>query len=338
MSVLASGNPSLYDLAQLPENKDAKDIIDLLAAQNPILEDAPAYECNDGTYHKTTVRTGLPSVTWGMLYQGIPSTKGTRQTVKDVTGFVESASEVDCRLVDDFEKAEDKASIRMEEASGHLEAMAQEGATAIIYHNSAIDPRKPMGFAPRFNSLSAENGQQIVDGGGVGADNTSIWMITWDRTSAHIIYPKGTKAGVSRKDCGEVPVADANGNRYMVYREEFKWHFGLTVRNWQYIARVANIDVSDLQIDAADGGADIINLMVEMYYRHKGRRVAKGKTVIYANTTIVKYLDYQSRNTTGKNLYLTWGEYGPNAKEVLMFRGIPIRECDCILNSEARVV
>lgn len=338
MTTLANTSPTLYDLKTMPGNEGVADVIDMLAAHNPILEDAPAFECNKGSYHETTVRTGLPSVTWGALYQGIPATKGSRQSVKDVTGFVESASEVDCRLVDKFEKAEDKASIRDDEAQGHLEAMAQEGATAMIYHDSAVDPKKPMGLAPRFNSLSAENGQQIVDGGGTGNDNTSIWIITWDKSACHLIYPKGIPAGVKRENCGKVYVTDpVNGGRYAVYREEFSWHFGLTVRNWQYVARVANIDVSDLQIDAATG-ADIINLLTEAYYRHKGRKVAKGKTVIYMNTTIVKYLDYQARNAQGKNLFLTFDQYGPNAKEILHFRGLPIKECDCILNTESRVV
>lgn len=338
MPVLDSKYPSLYDLAQMPSNADAKDVIDMLAAFNPILEDAPAFECNKGTYHETTVRTGLPSVTWGQLYSGIPATKGTRQTVKDTTGFVESAAEVDCRLVDDYEKAADKASIRMEEAEGHLEAMAQEGATALFYHNPATDPRKPMGLAPRFNDLvNAENKTQIIDGAGTGADNTSIWIVTWDKSACHIIYPKGTQAGVKRTDCGKIPVTDASGNRYMAYREEFRWNFGLTVRNWQYVARVCNIDVSDLTIDASSG-AKIIDLLTKAYYRHKGRRVAKGKTCIYMNSTVIEFLDQQARNQSGRNLFLAFSEYGPNAKEILHFRGLAIRECDAILNTEARVV
>jgi hypothetical protein len=337
MALLDARFPTLLDLAQMPENKDAADVINLLAAQNPILEDAPAFECNRGLFHETTVRTGLPAVAWGALYAGIPSSKGTKQTVKDTTGFVNSAAEVDCRLVDILEKAEDKASVRMDQAEEHLEAMAQEAATAIIYHNSAVDARLPMGLAPRFNSLSAENGSQIVDAGGSGNDNTSIWMVTWDKSSCHLIYPKGHMAGVQRINVGKIPKQDALGNTFMIYREEFAWHFGVTVRNWQYIARVANIDVSDLEIDASTG-ADIINLMTEMYYRHKGRRTSKGKTCIYMNTTIVKFLDYQARNAKDKNLFLTFGEYGPNAKEVLHFRGIPIRESDAILNSEDQVV
>jgi hypothetical protein len=336
MATLNTLYPTLLDLAQMPENKDASDVINLLVALNPILMDAPAFPCNDGTRHKTIMKTGLPSVTWTKLYQGIQASKGSKQTVIDTTGMVQSASQVDQRLVDIFEKAEDKASMRMDEANDHLEAMAQEMATAIFYHDSSLDPSKPMGLSPRFNLASAENGNQIIKGGGSGSDNASIWLITWGKNANHLIYPKGYMAGVDRKDRGLVPVADASGNTYFAYREEFSAHFGLSVRNWQYIVRICNIDVSDLTTDAASG-AYLVDLMTEAYYRHKGRRLNIGKTYFYANTTIVKFLDYQARKKTNINLFLGPDTTGPNAKEVLQFRGIPIHECDALLNTEATV-
>jgi hypothetical protein len=337
MPVLNSDFPTLLDLAQLPENKDVSEVVNLLAQQNPILEDAPMFECNKGTFHETTVLTGLPAVTWGRLYKGVPASKGTHQTVRDTTGFVNSAAQVDRRFVDIYEKAADKASVRLDMAAQHLEAMSQETARAIIYHDTALDPDKPMGLAPRFNSLAAENGKQIIDGGGTGNDLTSIWMVTWAKNSCHLIYPKGHKAGVERKDMGLIPVQDGNGDTYFAYREEFAHHFGLSVRNWQYVARVANIDVASLEVDAS-AGANLINLMTEMYYAHKGRRSNMGKTCIYMNTTLVKYLDYQARLVKDTNLFLTFDKYGPNAKEVLSFRGIPIRETDAILNTEDEVL
>ena len=337
MTTLNVNYPTLLDLAKQPMAKDVAEIINLLAQHNPILEDAPAFPCNQGLSHKTTVLTGLPTVTWGRLYKGIPATKGSKQIVTDTTGFVESASIVDVRLVDIAEKAEDKASIRMTEAESHVEAMAQEVAATIFYGDSAVEPEKPTGFAPRFSSLSAENGKQIINGGGAGADNTSIWMITWDKQASHLLYPNKGTIGLTRYNHpNQVMVADGNGDEFRAYREDFTWHFGLTVRNWQYVARVANIDVSDLTVDAATG-ADVINLMTEMYYAHKGRRLSKGRTYIYMNTNMVKYLDYQSRNAAGKNLFLTFKETGPNAKEVLHFRGVPIKECDAILDSEGVV-
>lgn len=337
MAALNAKNPTLLDVVNMPENKDAKDIVDLLAQFNPMIQDAPAFECNMGSYHQTTVRTGLPSPTWGSLYKGVPQSKGSRQQIKDTPGFLESSSSVDTRLVDVFEKAEDKASIRFEEAEGHLEAMAQEAASGLIYHDLATDPEKLMGFAPRFNSLSAENGGQIIDAAGTGSDNTSIYMITWEKKACHLIYPKGYKAGIQRKDRGAQRVLDASGNPYYAYEEDFTWHLGLTVRDWRYVARVANIDVSDLTVNAATG-ANLFDKLTEAYYKHYGRRVNIGKTCIYANSTIVKYLDYQARKATNTNLFLTYGEAGPDAKEVLHFRGVAIRESDALLNTEARVV
>lgn len=337
MAALNSKNPTLLDVVNMPENGEMKEIVDLLAQFNPMVQDAPAFACNKGSYHQTTVRTGLPTPTWGSLYAGIPQSKGSRQMIKDTPGFLEASSGVDTRLVDVFESAEEKASIRMEEAEGHLEAMAQEAATALVYHDLATDPEKMMGFFPRFNLLSAENGGQIIDAAGTGSDNASILMTTWDKKGCHLIYPKNHIAGIQRKDRGEQRVLDASGNPYFEYQEDFTWHLGLTVRDWRYVARVANIDVSDLTTNAATG-ANLFDKLTEAYYTHYGRKVGLGKTMIYCNTDIVKYLDYQARKATNTNLFLTYGEAGPDAKEVLHFRGVAIRESDAMLSTEARVV
>lgn len=335
MPTLAATDPTLHDLAQLPENKDAQDIINLLVKHNPMLEDAPAVECNKGTYHQTTVLSGLPVPAWGALYQGIPTSKASRQSVKDTTGFLEAAGEVDTRLVDDFEKADEKASIRMEEAKTHLEAMAQEAASALIYADINVNPEKPMGFEARFDDLSAENGGQIVDGGGAtAAAQSSIWMITWDKATNHLIYPKGNKAGLQRIDRGAVPKTDGS-NTYFVYREEFRWHLGLSVRDWRYVSRVANIESSLLTSDAS-AGANLLNLLTEAYYAHYGRIAAVGKTCLYMNTNLVKYMDYQAR-TTPANQFLTFAQTGINADEVVHFRGFPIRESNALTSIEAVV-
>lgn len=336
MTVLVNTNPTLVDLMSMPGMEQEGEVIDILRKINPMLEDAPALECNDGSGHKTTVRTGYPTPTWGKLYQGLTQSKAKRQAITDTTGFLESSAGVDCRLVDDIEGAERKASIRLDESEGHLEGMSQEMASGLFYHDSAVDPEKFMGFAPRFSQTTAQNGNQIISGGGAGADNTSIWMITWDRKASHLLYPRGTKAGIIREDMGKQRVLDANGKHYYEYEENFKWHMGLSVRDWRYVVRIPNIDVSDLSIDASTG-ADLIERMTQGYYQHEGRRTMKGKTQIYGNTNIVKYLDFQARNAVA-NLFLNFSEAGPNASEVLNFRGMQLRESDALLNSEQAVL
>lgn len=328
---------TLLDLSILPDGKQDP-VINLLAQINPVLEDALVLPCNDGTRHKTSVLSGLPTVTWMKLYKGTPISKAKFQSVVDTTGVIEAASEVDERLLEYAAKPEDKAQIRFEHSVAFLEAMAQEAARAIFYHDSSVDPEKPMGLAPRFNQLTgAENSKQIINAGGTGNALTSIWLLSWDRMGTHLLYVENGKAGIVRKDRGPVPTEDADGNKYFVLREEFKWNIGVSVRNWQYVVRIANIDVSTLTSDASTG-ADIIELMTLAYYRHRGRRKALGRTYWYMNTDILMFLDDQARNRQNKNIFLTFNVQGPNATEVLKFRGIPIRESDGLINGEDEVV
>jgi len=177
------------------------DVIEMLAQMNPILDDAMAVECNNGTNHIHTVRTGLPDVAWGRLYKGIPNSKGQKAQVTDTTGFVEGLSTIDDRIL---KLAGDKsAAVRLSEAKGFLESLNQEMATRMFYANSGTDPEQFMGLAPRFNSLSAANGNQIIDAGGTDSDNTSIWFVTWGDEQCQLLYPKGTRGGGAARRHGQ---------------------------------------------------------------------------------------------------------------------------------------
>lgn len=336
MATLIAKDPTLLDVAARAGNESIQEIVELLAQYNPMLSDAPAFPMNKGLWHENSVRTGLPSSFWGRVYKGVATSKGTMQMVRDTSGFLESASEVDERIVDDIETSLGKAMIRQDEAEGHMESMGQEMASALIYSDSATNPDQPTGLAPRFNSISAENGGQIIDCGGVNSNNTSVWIVTWDKKTVHLLYPSKGKAGIERINRNKIPKSDANGDVYFVYREDFRWHMGMTVRDWRYVVRLANIDVTLLSEDASSG-ADLINKLTEGYYKHYGRKTKVGKTIIYACTTVVKFLDYQQRNVP-RNLFLTNSQTGVNGEEVLKFRGIPIHETDGILETEARVV
>ncbi len=48
---------------------------------------------------------------------------------------------------------------------------------------------------------SAGNAQNIIDAGGTGTDNTSIWLV-WGENTVHGIFPKGQKAGIQMEDKG----------------------------------------------------------------------------------------------------------------------------------------
>lgn len=307
-------------------------IIEILNEMNPILQDAIAVECNKGTTHLHTVRAGLPAVTWGKLYQGIPNSKGRTTQVEDTTGFVEGLSTIDKRLL---KLSTNEGAVRLSEAMGYLEAMSQEVATKMFYGNTASDPEEFMGFAPRFDDLSAANGGQIVDAGGTGSDNTSIWFIAWGDNQAQLLYPKGTKAGVEREDMGEQRLLDGSGNAFYGMEEKFTWHVGLAVKDWRYVARIANVDVSNMQA----GTVALYDFMRKAYYRLQSRRIPGGSLAIYCNTDVLEALDALATNAGASDSFirLTSGT-DIQGKEVMMYRGIPIRETDALINTEARVV
>jgi hypothetical protein len=316
------------------ENPDGTtaDIIETLNQQNPMVQDWVAVECNDGTSHVTTIRTGMPEPTWKGLYGYVQPTKSSTAQVKDATGLAEDWVEVAEDLLD---LSSDPAGLMLSEAYAHLEGMNQAVASTFFYGDQKSAPAKFTGLAPRFNTLAGTYGRQVVSADGVGSDNTSIWFVGHGENTVHMLYPKGTQAGLVRKPIGIETKTDADGGVLRVMREQFKWHIGLSVRDPRYVARVANIDVSDLKADASTG-ANLFRQLVTAHWRLHSRRVPNGQMVIYANPTILEYLDHQSREA-GSKLHLTWSENGPNSQPVLMFRGIPIRETDALLNTEAAV-
>src|SRR5947207_3509 len=146
-------------------------VIELLGQTNEMLTDMLWMECNDGAGHKTTVRTGLPSATWRLLNYGVQRSKSTTAQVRDATGMLEAYSDIDKALAD---LNGNTAEFRLGEDVAFVETMNQTMQGTVISGSQAANPERFTGLGPRFNSLSAANGQNIVDAGGTGSTNTSI--------------------------------------------------------------------------------------------------------------------------------------------------------------------
>jgi len=333
MSTIGNTYLTLADVFKRTDaDKQIAAVIELLAQDNPILQDMIVKECNDGTTHLTTVRTGIPEGTWRMLYQGVQPTKSTTAQVRDATGMIEAWSEIDEKLV---RMTGDSAGLRLSEAQAFLEGLNQGVATSMFYGDQATSPAKFTGFAPRFNKIATSgSGAQIVDAGGTGSDNTSIWFIVWGENTVHGLYPKGSKACIDREDKGKQTKTNADGSILDVVREKFQWDIGLSVRDYRYVSRIANIDVSDVKA----GNVKLYDFMRKAYYKLKQRRVMGGRAAIYLNTDMLEALDALATNggTTDNFVRLTRKEI--EGEEVLTYRGIPLRESDALLNTEARVV
>lgn len=113
-----------------------------------------------------------------------------------------------------------------------------------------------MGLSPRYNALSGfDCAENVLDFGGTGGANTSIWLCGWGEDTLHGIFPKGSQAGLQIKDLGEQTLLDDNGGHYQGYRSHFKWDCGLSLRDWRYAVRICNIDTASFA-DIINGSAD----------------------------------------------------------------------------------
>lgn len=311
------------------------EIIEMLAASNPIIRDAHVVEGNLPTGHRTTVRTGLPTVAWRLLNYGVQPSKSTTKQVDDSCGMLEGYSKVDVALA---ELNGNMAKFRASEDDAFIESMNQEVASTVFYGNIAIDPEKFLGLTPRYNLSTEPNGGNIVmaDDAAAGATQTSIWLVTWGQKTCHLIFPKGSKAGIQSKDLGEQTVEDDQipPGHYQAFLTHFLWRLGMTLRDWRYVVRVCNIDVDNLVDDAATG-SNLIRKCIAAYYKRPTVDLGNmAKTIWYCNKTLAEYFHVQALNKF--NVHLTQGEEA--GQPVTKLLGAPIHVCDAILNTEAVVV
>lgn len=328
MATIGTTALTLIDWAKrVDPNGNTAELVELLNTSNPILTDAAVVEGNLPTGHRTTVRTGLPAVAWRLLNYGIQPSKSTTVQVDDTAGMLEGYSQVDKDLA---QLNGNTASFRMSEDRSFIESMSQEMASTLWYGNTATDPKKFLGLSPRYASLSAANADNIIDGGGTQTDNASVWLITWSDQATHLIFPKGSAAGLQSRDLGEQTLIDAAGGLYQGYRSHYKWNVGMSVRDWRYNVRICNIDVSNLIAESSN--ANLIKLMVRA--THLLPSEGMGRSVFYVNRTVSTWLDLQMMNSTNVNLTLSQAA----GERVMSFRGIPVRRSDALLLTEARVV
>lgn len=333
MSTLAANSLTLADWAKRldPQGKTSV-VVELLGQTNEILMDMLWMEGNLPTGHRTTVRTGLPTAAWRLLNQGVQPSKSTTAQIDEACGMLEAWSEVDKDLA---ELNGNTSSFRLSEAKAFIEAMNQEMAQTIFYGNSGTSPEEFTGLAARFSAISgAANGQNVITGSGAGSDNSSIWLVVWGENSICGIFPKGSKAGLQHDDLGLETVevtAGVAGNRMLAYRDRWQWKCGIALKDWRYVVRIANIDISNLV--AKSSAADLIELMIKAI--HRVPNIKLGKAAFYMNRSCFQMLDIQRRDDVISGGGLVFDNV--DGKIQYSFRGIPVRLCDQLLETEAVV-
>lgn len=252
MAVLSTGQLTLLDWAKrLAPDGSVSAVAEVLSQTNDILEDAVFVQGNLPTGHRVTIRTGLPDVYWRALNQGVPTSKSTTAQVDEACGMMEARSNVDAKLA---ALNGNTAAFRLSEDKAFIEAMNQKLAQTLFFGNPGTDAKQFLGLAPRYSLGPVSNtvsGQNVLlagagtNGAATGTDNASIYLVVWGEDTVFCPFPKGSQSGLQHRDLGEESVSDGAGGQYQALRTLYQWDVGMVVRDWRYVVRIANIDVSD---------------------------------------------------------------------------------------------
>ena len=336
MSTLAATSLTLADWAKRVDPDGRIPVVaELLSQSNEILEDAVFKEGNLPTGERVIIRTGLPTVYWRALNQGIPSSKSTTAQVDESCGILEARSEVDKDLA---MLNGNTAQFRLSEDTAFLESMNQTQATTLFYGNPGKDPKTFLGLASRYSSTSAGNGQNILLAGGSNASyNTSIYLVLWGDNTVYCPFPKGSKAGLIHEDLGEQTVYNSDGTRMQALATRYQWKNGLVVKDWRYVVRIANIYTTDLLAQTSTQTTTVSTAIIKLMSRALDRipNMALGRAAFYMNRTVYSGLRLMALDKTANVLAIEQGltQFG-TPRSWTTFMGIPLRRVDMIVNTE----
>lgn len=343
MTALGGETVTLLDFAKRvdPDGAHAT-VAEVLHNTNEIISDIPLLEANQPTSHRSTVRSGLPTPSWVGFNERSTPTKAETEQVTDSIGMLEDWSQVDARLV---ELNGNTLQFRTSEDIAHIEGISQEWAQTLFYGNHAVSPKEFTGLATRYSDVAGAYGDSIIDAGGTGSDNTSIWLVGWSPQTVYGIFPKGQApggaatgmnddgspqsiAGLKIEDEGKI-TSETSGGLMRVYRTHYGVQTGLVVKDWRYVVRVGSIDVSDL--NTLENTKNLITWMIQASEKIPSFNGAK--FCWYVNRTIREKLRLGIQEKIANNL--TWESVG--GKRVMMFDDIPVKRCDALINTEAQI-
>jgi hypothetical protein len=310
------GTYTLLEMAKRTHDNDHIQIVNTIAEENPILAHAPFVEANNVFSHIFTKVLAMPSGSWRAINDGVALEAGQTTQQSETLAMLESRSEIDKVLID---AAPNPKAARMDEARLFLQGLAETIATGIFYGNADTDPKKFTGLAPRLNSLTPNN---VIGASGTGSDLTSIYVVMWDRSLVHMLYPKGhSRQGVEHQDLGVESVSGTTG-KFRAYVDMFTAKMGLCVKHDYMIGRIANIETSGTSNIFDED--DLITLLNRMPKQGKGAK-------IYCNSTIKTQMDIALKDKSNVNFST---DNGLGGVDVLRFKGREVVVCDAIVDTE----
>ena len=326
--------PDALDLQKRMDIKGSiSPIVEILTQTNDILDDAVWIECNNGTAHKTTMRTGIP---------GPPSASSTAASSLQVPHCSDHG-----QLRHDGELRRDRQALadlngnarprgvclkRRPSSRASPEALPLH----VLRQRGPPSPKaSPASPALQHHHGRGEQGQHLLrlrDRRGLNC--TSIGWSCGDRTPSTCSTPRARRLACWSRNKGQVTIENLNGDggRMEAYRTHYRWDAGMTVRDWRYVSRI-QIATSILTNDGATGPklTDWLATALEMI-----PNINAGRAAFYCNRTVRGYFRRQIANKVNNSTLSIEQITRPNGALVHMptFDGIPIRRCDALTNTE----
>lgn len=255
----SSGYITYRDIAsgRKPDGTLDTAVVEMLAQENPFLQDIPWRQCGKGREDVTTIRTGMPKATYRAFYEGIVPSKGTKKQVTNTCATVSTALEFDMRL---YKAAKDKEAFLADEQRSHMEVMGQALANLIWYGRTKDDPRGINGlfatyseYAPEGSTDDSEAAFYVINGGHStvsqsGSKLRSVSIVGWGEKSIHGLYPEGGKMGLDvgqlKEQYVDVTNVDGAAAKLLMGIQEMNQDAGLAIRDFRCGGRICNIDLS----------------------------------------------------------------------------------------------
>lgn len=338
---------TLADLASRADTDGTQSYIAEMMSQSVVvMDDMPLKEASEIMGHSFVFRDSIPAGAWRALNSGVGYSKSTTGKSTVGLGSLEGWSQIDRLLA---EQSGNVAEFRKNEDVAFLEGMGQTMEQTLWYGNSAVTPAQFNGFATFYNTIAnAQNGANVINGGGAASANASLWLIAWSERGIFGLTPRGSPAGLTSDDRADtVPAYDSLGNPFVAYTMWFRHIMGLCPQDWRQAVRIANLDTTTAGLAGATP-PDLFQLMSKavMLPPALGKMIAgisktdapndpspSVRPVWYANRTVRYYMDVQGMRD--RNVLLTINDAAGKPQDV--FRGIPVKVSDQLLNTETTV-
>lgn len=315
-----------------------KEVVEMMAQENPVLQDVLWKECNKGREDFVTIRTGMPEAVTRAFYEGFTGSKTSKKQVTNSCCTCTTGLEFDWRM---YEQDKDKVAFLTDEQRAHSSTLGDKIASLLFYGSTASDAKGINGFARTFSECGAASGQSMftddkkaafycLSGGGERSGmNRSVFIVGWGARSVHGIYPEGSSSGIKIGKLVNQYKDDGDGGNLLMGMQEMNWDAGLNIRDFRYSGRVANIDIS--KDPTSDTSPDVTSLVRKLVTRVKANGVTQR---MYMCRLVFEYIADQFAKKTNANA-IKYADLEQKKDASLM--GIPVSFCDCMNADEAVV-